>query len=47
MLALVTLSLPPTLDRPLAAFPVFYAAERLGCLADFMNSTGVMYPMEL
>jgi len=35
------------LDRLLADLPVFYATERLECPADFMNSKGVLLPMEL
>lgn len=40
-------SLPRTLDRLEAEFPVFQAIGRLGCPMDFMNSTGVLFPMAL
>ena len=41
------MSLPRTLDRPEAKLPVLQTTGRLGCPMDFMNSTGVLFPMAL
>jgi len=41
------LTLPRTLDRPEAELPVLQTIARLGCPMDFMNSTGVLFPMAL
>ena len=39
--------LPRTLDRPWATFPSYEAIGTLGAQMDFMNSAGVLLPMDL
>jgi hypothetical protein len=41
------LSLPRTLGRREAEFPVLQGIGRLSCPMDFMDSTGALFPMTL